>query len=210
VSITYPLSLPTNKSPAQVTMRSVNIVSENRSPFSGVRQVYVHQGKWWEAEVTLPPMNRADAEQWISFLVKLGGKEGTFLMGDPSATTPRGSAATAPGTPLVNGASQTGDELVIDGCPNSATGYLLAGDYIQLGTGASSFLFKVVDDANTDGSGNLTVTVWPDLNTRNQPLNNAAVTVTSAKGLWALNLNSPDWNAAPFDYGVTFPAIGIV
>ncbi len=40
-------------------------------------------------------MNREDAEQWVSFLMKLYGQKGTFLLGDPLGGTARGSASTS-------------------------------------------------------------------------------------------------------------------
>ena len=82
----------------------------------------------FEAEIQLPPMTRAEGEQWVSFLIKLKGMQGTFLLGDPAGATPRGSAATTAGTPVVNGAGQVGDDLSISGLPADVDGCLLTGD----------------------------------------------------------------------------------
>ena len=82
------------------------------SPFTYQQQAVAHAGQRWEVDVTLPAMNRADAEQWVAFLVSLRGRFGTFTLGDPVGASPRGSAG---GTPLVNGASQIGGTLNIDG-----------------------------------------------------------------------------------------------
>ena len=102
------------------------------------------------------------------------------LLGDPIGATPRGSASSAPGTPVVNGASQTGDTLSIDGLPASATGYLKAGDYIQLGSGTGAQLYKVLDDVDSNASGEADLTIWPDL--RSSPADDATVVVSNAKG----------------------------
>ena len=148
-------------------------------------------------------MKRADAEEWISFLIKLKGSYGTFLLGDPSAITPRGTASSSPGTPVVNGGSQTGDQLVIDGATASQTGYLKAGDYIQLGSGASAKFHKVLEDTDTDGSGNATLTIFPDL--RSSPADDATVVVTNAKGVFRLSDNLINWNVDEASvYGITF------
>lgn len=133
------------------------------------------------AEVTLPVMERADAEEWISFLLKLNGQQGTFLLGDSAAKTARGIAT---GTPLVNGASQTGQSLVTDGWTAGVTGILKAGDYIQLG----QRLYKVLNDANSDGSGNATLDIWPRL--RESPANNSSIIVSDCLGLFRLSGNS--------------------
>ena len=203
MAISYPLSLPSVAGIKNVNFRAVNTVGISASPFTYAQQVYKYEGQKWEAEVTLPSMQRENAEEWISFLVKLKGKYGTFLMGDPNGATPRGSASSSAGTPLVNGASQTGSSLIIDGVPASATGYLKAGDYISLGTGTSTRLYKVLDDADSNGSGEITVEIFPDL--RTSPDDDATVTVSSAKGVWRLNDNNTNWSIDVIAiYGLTF------
>ncbi len=206
MAITYPLSLPTVAGIAQIRITARNAVAVSSSPFSYKQQVMQHPGARWEAEVTLPPMQRADAEEWIAFLFALGGQYGTFLMGDPNGATPRGSAATTPGTPLVNGTSQTGSTLAIDGLPLSATNYLRAGDYIQLGSGSGAQLYKLLENASSNGSGQATLSIWPSL--RSSPANNAVVTVSNAKGVFRLATPETSFsiNEASF-YGMTFNAI---
>jgi hypothetical protein len=183
-----------------------NVIGSTSSPFNLKQQIHKHAGQRWEADISLPPMKRAQAEVWISFFMKLYGSYGTFTMGDPNAATPRGTAASTAGTPVVNGASQTGDTLNIDGLPTSETGYLLAGDYIQLGTGTSAQLYKVLDDVDTNASGEAALTIWPDL--RSSPSDGATVVVSSAVGLFRLGTNVTDWqiNQAGF-YSMTFGAI---
>jgi hypothetical protein len=201
MAITYPLSLP-NANIAKVRMVANDIVGVSQSPFTAAQQVYRYTGQFWEADITLPPMKRADAEYWISFLMKLNGPYGTFLLGDPNGQTARGVAT---GTPLVNGAGQTGNELITDGWTNSTTGILKAGDYIQIGTGLTSRLYKVLDDVNSNGSGAATLTIWPDL--RTAPADNATITVANPKGLFRLNSAQTTWdiNEASI-YGMTFGA----
>ena len=202
MAITYPLSLPTNKGLAKIRLTANNVVGVSQSPFTAKQQIYKYTGQFWEAEISLPPMKRADAEYWISFLLKLNGSYGTFLLGDPKGGTARGVAT---GTPLVNGSSQSGNELVTDGWTNSTTGILKAGDYIQLGSDSSSQLYKVLDDVNSNGSGQATLTIWPDI--RTSPSDNAAITVSNAKGVFRLSSNAQAWdiNEATF-YGMTFAA----
>ena len=191
MAITYPLAFPTT-GVSSVRLMARNVVGSTLSPFNLKQQVVRHQGARWEADITLPPQKRAEAEVWISFFMKLYGPYGTFLLGDPNAATPRGSAGTTPGTPVVNGPSQTGNERDIDGLPTSVTGYLKAGDYIQLGTGTDTQLYKVLDDVDTNASGEGTLTVWPDL--RTSPTDGSAVTVSNARGLFRLNTSTKDWN----------------
>jgi hypothetical protein len=183
-----------------------NVTAISRSPFALSAQVYRWSGQAWEADITLPAMQRADAESWLSFLLKLKGRYGTFLLGDPNGATPRGSAATTPGTPLVAGGAQVGGSLDIDGLPLSATNYLLAGDYIQLGTGLSTRLYKVLNNVSSNGSGQATLDLWPDL--RSSPGDNATVVVSNAKGLF--RLSNPDQDFTIDDtstYNITFGAM---
>ena len=202
MAISYPLALPTTTGIAKVRISANNVVGISQSPFTAKQQVYKYTGQFWEAEISLPPMKRADAEYWISFLLKLNGSYGTFLLGDPNGATARGIAT---GTPLVKGASQTGNELVTDGWTTSTTGILKAGDYIQLGSGATAKLHKVLDDVDSDSSGNATITIWPDL--RSAPSDNAAIVVSGAKGVFRLSTNQSDWDVNEASiYGMTFPA----
>ena len=183
------------KSVGRVRMVGAAAVAVSRSPFTFEEQVQVHQGQIWRAEITIPPMNRPFASKWTSFLLKLNGREGTFLMGDPAAQLPRGTASTAPGTPLVNSSGQTGNTLAIDGLPVSTTGYLMAGDYIQLGSSATARLHQVLDHVNTNTSGGTTLSIWPKL--RESPTNNANVIVLAPVGVFRLAENEMGWDIEP-------------
>tara|TARA_Y100000310_G_scaffold309531_1_gene353727 strand:+ start:10281 stop:10898 length:618 start_codon:yes stop_codon:yes gene_type:complete len=79
------------------------------------------------------------------------------------------------GTPLVNGASQTGASLITDGWPNS-TLVVAAGDNLKVA--GLNAVYKSRDDGTSDGSGNLTLTVNPPIASGNSPANNAALTLT--------------------------------
>lgn len=209
MAISYPLTLPTVSGIATVTFRATNVTAISMSPFTFKQQVVSHAGQRWEAEVSMPPMSRADAEEWISFLVSLRGQLGTFTLGDPSGATARGSASSAPGTPLVNGASQTGGSLAIDGCTASATGYLKAGDYIQLGSGSSATLHKILQDVNTPSGGDVTVDIWPHI--RTAPADNSTVVVSNAKGLFRLSQNQTSWSIDEATiFGVNFACVEAV
>ena len=206
MAITYPLSHPTNVGFASASMTAKAVVGVSRSPFTGAQQVQKHQGQWWELEASLPPMTRATAEEWVTFLLSLNGMQGTFLIGDPLGTTARGIAT---GTPLVKGASQTGNSLITDGWTASQAGILKAGDYFQLGNSSSSKLYKVLNDANSDGSGNATFDIWPSINTA--VADNTAITVSSAKGLFRLSSNEMRFDLSTAQtYGLAFSAIGVV
>lgn len=205
MAITYPLALPTHTGLASIELRAMNAVAYSRSPFTFAGQVHAYTGKAWQADISLPAMKRSDAEQWVAWLISLKGQLGTFYLGDPLATTPLGSARNSDGI-LVDGAVSSGDTIDIDGAPTSQTDYLKAGDYLQIGTGTSRQLFKVLADVDTDGTGSATVDVWP--NVRTTIADNASVTVESTQGIFRLASNEQAYsiNEASI-YGISFGAI---
>lgn len=204
MSITYPLSLPSSPPGLRnLEFGMNNVVGVGQSPYSGSQQAYDWMGEWWDVKGSLPPMVRADAERWIAWMAALRGRYGTFLLGDPLGKTPRGVAT---GTPLVNGAGQTGRSLVTDGWTPSITGILKAGDYIQLGTGTTTRLYKVMQDVNSNGSGQATLDIFPIL--RESPADNAAVTKSSCKGTFRLTVNRRNWTVdVAQTYGLGFEAV---
>lgn len=145
------------------------------SPLTRSVQVLELLGARWMASFTLPPMKRTTAEVWCAWLTSLEGRQGRFYAGPPDATSPRG---TATGTPLVKSASQTGIYLITDGWTNSVTGILKSGDYISWDTPSGwRELHLLVEDANSDGSGNATLTLSPPI--RESPADNAQVIISS-------------------------------
>ncbi|MGI9297835.1 MAG: P22 phage major capsid protein family protein [Gammaproteobacteria bacterium] len=105
------------------------------------------------------------------------------------------------GTPLVNGASQTGSSLITDGWTAAAAVRLNRGDVITL-AGVNAVnprskqdtgqlrQFVVTAQASSDGSGNATLSIDPPITTSGayqtvtaSPANNAAITVLGAAGI---------------------------
>lgn len=194
MAISYPLSFPTNIGIAEIVLRTKNTVAISQSPFTYKQQTHSYDGQMWEADITLPPMNRDDAESWVSFLVALKGRAGTFLLYDPSAKTARGTATSA----VVSGSAGDSTVTVV------MTGTLKAGDYIQLGTGSDATLHKVLIEQ--DGDGNLEI--WPKLRKNRTSV---SANLTSASGLFRLAANENSWsvNNASF-FGISFGAAEVV
>lgn len=206
MTIIYPRTLPAHTGIRNITLRAVNVTAVSESVFTLRQQILKHTGERWEAEVALPSMGRADAEPWVAWLLSMRGREGTFRLGDPLGVTPLGSAG---GTPRVNGTGQVGDHLSIDGCTASQTGWLKAGDYIQLSSGASASLHKVLDDVTSDGAGNAQLDIWPSIT--NAPGNNTTIVTSNARGVFRLSSSSQDWSISEISqYGIVFPAIQVI
>lgn len=108
--------------------------------------------------------------------------------------------------PLVNGASQTGGSLNIDGLSPNQTSVLFPGDYLQIGSGSSTQLYKVLTTTTTNASGQATVDIWPNL--RTSPADNAAITLINTKGRFRLKDNISQWSINEISsYGITFDCV---
>jgi hypothetical protein len=179
--VSYPISLP-SQGVQGIVIRKAEAGGMTQSPYTGAQEVYAYPGQWWEADVTLCPANLQAAGAIEGFIGLLRGTYGTFLMGDPMRPAPLGTGG---GTPLVNGAQSSGaGTLNVKGCPLSTTKWLAAGDLIQLGSLAGAHLHQVLADANSDGSGHTTLTLWPNL--RADVADGDAVTITNCMGLFRL------------------------
>lgn len=193
MSFTYPLSLPSSPVSRHIRLIAVTNAAMTRSVFTGEQQITEHQGQWWEAEYELPPMERDDAEPWLSILLALAGRVGTFKLGDPNGKSPRGTATAA----TVNGAGQTGKTLALSG-----TGTLKAGDYLQVGSGTSQRLYKNLKDLTLPA----TADIFPRL--RESPSNGASVTLTNTTGIFRLAEPRFEWDLDTAKlYGISFKAI---
>jgi hypothetical protein len=194
---TYPLSLPsTNFKTSTFQLQRKSAISQ--SPFTGKQQVHLHSNfALWKANLTLTPMKRTDARNWQAFFVKLRGRSGTFLLGDPDATTPLGAGA---GTITLASTATAGDTTIsITGFSNSnGVVVLKAGDYIQVG----DTLHIVVADATKSGT-NVSVDIEPII--KNTTSASGSVVITGAKGKFRLDDEIVSWDADHVsNYGFTF------
>ncbi|WP_304189323.1 hypothetical protein [Lentibacter algarum] len=205
MAISYPLSLPTHTGIAQVEFRTTNAVAYSRSPFTFAGQAHAYAGQMWAADVSLPPMHRADAERWVAWLISLKGQLGTFYLGDPLGASSRGLASTFLGTPVIT--NQAGGTISVTGASASKTGWLLAGDYIQIGTGSSATLHKVLQDANTNAGGSASLEVWPHV----RGTRSGSIAASDAVGNFRLSSNETSWSVNNASiYGISFSAMEAV
>jgi hypothetical protein len=198
MTISYPVTLPTTRVPRSIRFIGRAVVGLSVSPFTQEQQAYEHQGQCWYWNVSFGEMNRADAEALVGFLLSLNGRLGTFTMGDPMGATPRGTWA---GAPKVLGSHAAGvNSIAMDGFTAAAT--VKAGDYIQRGSGASTHLHKVTVDATANGSGLLTLDIWPRL--RAALIDNDTFTTSNTVGLFRLTSNDMAWDINDVRYGLSF------
>lgn len=79
----------------------------------------------------------------------------------------------------VNGGSQTGENLDTTGWPTGTSGVARAGDVIKIG--GLNLLYRVVLDADSDGSGDATLRINPNIFDGDSPANGASITTTGCK-----------------------------
>ena len=181
-----PLSFP-SVGITNLNMRLKRSVAVSESPFSFDQQAYEHQGARWECEVTLPPLNYAEAKAVQAFIVGLKGRSGTFTFGSPLHT----SATTA----AVASAAIRAESFTT----TAGSGAIEAGDYFQLG----DYLYMATA-AKASGANVLSF----------QPPLRAAVSTSTnlvfalPKSLWRLSSNDIGWSVDTASiYGFTFAFI---
>ena len=191
MAISYPLTLPTSIGIANITLSANNAVAISQSPFTFQQQIIQHAGQRWTASVSIPPVRRDLAEPWLAFLLALNGPVGTFLLGDPNAKEPRGTASTATITGTAGSSSPT----------ITMTGNLFAGDYIQIGSGATARLHKILEFKN--GSG--TIEIWPALRSS---VTGATVILTNTVGRFRLSSTQQSFSIDSASiYGISFDCV---
>lgn len=181
MTVSFPLTPPTIYKHAQVEWIQNNFIGVGVSPFSAQQSTQDWIGDYWSIRVQFDVADRDEAAEWISFLSQLQGRLGTFYYGDILTAQPQGAAG---GTPLVNGGSQVGHELNIDGCTPSVQ-FLKAGDKIQI----DNSLYMNQKDVSANGSGECTLDLWPSLRGH---ANNAPIITANAKTVFRLTNNNID------------------
>ena len=197
----YPLTFPTNVGVQTQRFSLVRTVAVSSSPFTGQDQVVQHEGEFWTTQIKFPPMLKVNAAPIIAFLLQLRGRRGTFSLGDQDRKTIQG---TATGTVRVNGASQTGNQVALDGFANSTSNLFKAGDYIQIG----SYLYLVTEDVTSNGSGEADVRIEPALRQGIETISDdATVLYTNTTTIMRLDSNETGWDTDQVSkYGITLSA----
>jgi hypothetical protein len=189
MALTYPLSLPSAWKVRQATIKMITAVGVSQSPFTFSQQTYVHQGNAWALDVQLVPMRLADAENCVALLAALNGREGTVLIPPPGNSG--GVRGTWAGSGQVAGSHAAGlKSIAMDGFNPFAT--MRAGDWFSTGSGSTTHLYKVVQDATADSNGTVTLEIWPRL--RTTLADNDTLTISAPNGIWRLANNENSYN----------------
>ena len=163
-------TLPSSPAFSALNIRSVQPTFVSRT-ISGRRQARQIAGQFWTMTASFPPMTRAQFAPIDAFVMKQRGQYESFQVVPPVLNAGLGSPA---GTPLVNGADQTGRSIVTDGW-NNAIVIFKAGDYLKFAN--HDKVYKVTADVTSSGAGAATIAIEPPLVT--SPATDSAITYTS-------------------------------
>jgi hypothetical protein len=205
--ITYPITLPTDFVSMEISFVGENVVGVWVSPQSLQSQFYEFPGKRWRCNIKVPPLKTVDAaERVVGAFLSLNGRLGSFYLND---TSKRVASGVATGAPQVSGIQTAGSmDLNTKGWTPGVNQILKAGDWVQVGIGASMRLHKVLADANSNGTGNATLSVWPRL--RSAYADGTLIITTNASGVFTMD-NDFTWSIdLARTYGIAIAATELV
>lgn len=176
------VALPTTPSPAAISWELIDFGGTMQGPLGGSAQRINRLGSRWRYEVVMPPMVMADARKWAAALSR-GLREGvSYEVLQP--TTPAG----VPGSVLINGGSQAGDSIVVDG---GRAGYsVYAGQWLSILTGGRRYLYQAAAYVKLAGGAG-TIEIEPPL--RATPADNDPITF-AAPMIEGLLSGPPGWS----------------
>lgn len=154
------------------------------SPFTGSVQTASRSGTRWRIVLTFNNLKDSDRRLMQAFIAKLDGQTHRFTVKDHSHTF----SGAINGTPLVAGASQTGNSIDIDGL--SGGDNIKEGDLFSIG----GELKMCTADASASG-GAMTISFVPEIH--NSPSDNSAVIYENPTGTFMLTGNENGWSNAP-------------
>ena len=166
------------------------------SPLIASQQVVDRGGLHWLATYTYTEARSADRGELLGTIASLRGQAHRLIV--PVYDNEAGGAYG--GTPLVNGASQTGSTLNINGCSTSITNWIRKGDYFSVDVNGVHELKMATANSDSDGSGNVTLSFEPRL--RFSPLDNAVIYVQDGvlprpRGVFMLTEPEQNWSSRP-------------
>lgn len=163
------------------------------SPQSAFNQYSATSGpvtEFWRVTVSLVPGD-ADTYRIIRALLhQLRGGKNIIRLFDPTSHPMRGAGASSPTVNIATDAAAGAETIVIKNMTASQTGSLKADDKIGIGEN----LYTVMADANSNGSGEVSVDILPAL--RQGVAEGDPVNLVMPTGLFRL-MSSPDMVIVP-------------
>ena len=185
---TYSFASQVGLTPSSQTFELVQNTRVFRSSLTNAVQTQGRKGAFWKTTATFANLQDADKGKVQGFLAKLNGQEHRFEFADYGYD--RQGSAPSGDSLAVNGASQSGSTLNADGATASKTGYLKAGDYIEV----NNCLHIVTADCDSNGSNEVAIPIAPPL--RSSPSDGSAIEFLNPKSVMML-VSEPKWTTQP-------------
>ncbi len=163
------IALPNTPFPASMTPRLVTGRAELRPAFGGDLQRLNRVGSRFAIDVTLPVMTYAAAQAWSD----INDETDTVTMQIVQPGINTGS----PGTPLVNGAGQSGTTLILDGLTPHYV--LRKNQWISVSTGGRLYAYRVKTEVAASAGGAVSVVLTTML--RVSPADNSPVQIAAPR-----------------------------
>ncbi len=184
--------------PTTLSMTLIGNTAVFPSPLIASAQTLDRGGQKWSAVFNYTNISDAKRATLMGLVARLRGQAHRLRV--PVYDNPK--RGLYGGTPLVDGASQTGSTLAIDGGSNNITNWIRAGDYFSVVVNGEHELKMCTVDASTNGSGQIAVLDFePRL--RASPLNDAVIfvedgTIDKPEGIFHLTDANIGWSSRPF------------
>jgi len=149
------IDLPDYPAPASAQPAMIDFGGTLTPSLGGPVQRINRMGSRTRLSVSMPPMNKANARKWVNRLMR--GKSEGVRMPFPLLDFNPG----LPGSVLVNGASQSGSSLIVDGAtPNYP---FREGQPFSVLTGGKHYLHWVTAETIASNTGTATMPIVPML-----------------------------------------------
>jgi len=164
------ITLPSSPAPRAISPHLISRRRDLEPTFGGPTTRVQRLGSKWAIDFDLPPMRYADAMAWIAALTRAEGD--TVMIDVPQPGFETGS----PGTPLVNGASQAGSFIDLDGFGAYTA---KAGQFFSVIISSQRYLYQVAVDRVAAAGVMTDLAISPMI--RRSPADNAVVEFATPK-----------------------------
>jgi hypothetical protein len=144
--ISYPITLPTSVRPSVVMLSAEAATETTESPYTGEQQVQRLAIDRLLFDVSLPPMDLANAEDYVAALLSLDGSFGTCYFGDYVRRAARGTMA---GAPVIDATITPSGRMLLSRGWTANAAIAKAGDWIQVGKGYKGTRVKSTGGSTT-------------------------------------------------------------
>ncbi len=158
------------------------------SPLTGSVQTVALPGARWTVRMEWSRIAQEQSVLLEALFARLRGRQNRLVLWHLARPTLRGVGG---GTPVVNGAGQTGSTLNVSGLPASTANVWRAGDMIGVG----GELKMVVQDVTSNASGQASVLIEPPL--RASPANGSAIVTVQPTARFIQDEDANAWRDVP-------------